>query len=270
MGALAELEAAVAEVPSAVVAFSGGVDSSVVAAAAARVLGERAIAVTAVSAALASGELEGARALASAIGIEHQVVATHELSREGYRRNGRDRCYHCKVELYEVLETVAERRGLATVFSGANADDLGDWRPGLRAAAERGVRHPLVEAGLGKAEVRAIARELGLPNAAKPASPCLSSRLPYGTPVEVPTLRQVDRAETALKRLGYRELRVRHFGSLARVELGPDDLRRATRVEGRRALEDAVCASGYAEVRVEPLVSGSLNRLGRSLPIVGT
>ncbi|HEU4527778.1 MAG TPA: ATP-dependent sacrificial sulfur transferase LarE [Actinomycetota bacterium] len=270
MGAIAELEATLAGVPSAVVAFSGGVDSSVVAAAAARVLGDRAVAVTAVSPALASGELDGARAVAQAIGIEHQAVATHELSSEGYRRNGRDRCYHCKVELYEVLDAVARRRGLAAVLSGANADDLGDWRPGLRAAAERGVRHPLVEAGLGKVEVRAIARDLGLPNAAKPASPCLSSRLPYGTPVEVPTLRQVDRAESALKRLGFRDLRVRHFGPLARVELGPEDLPRATTVEGRRALEDAVRAAGYAEVRVEPFVSGSLNRIGRPLPIVGT
>jgi uncharacterized protein len=270
MGALSELEATLAEVPSAMVAFSGGVDSSVVAAAASRVLGERAVAVTAVSAALASGELDGARAVARAIGIEHQVVATHELSREGYRRNERDRCYHCKVELYAVLDALAERRGLAVVLSGANADDLGDWRPGLRAAAERGVRHPLVEAGLGKAEVRAVARELGLPNAAKPASPCLSSRLPYGTPVEVPTLRQVDRAEGALKRLGYRELRVRHFGALARVELGPEDLSRAAPADARRALEDAVRAAGYAEVRVEPLESGSLNRVGRALPIVRT
>ncbi|HEU4354431.1 MAG TPA: ATP-dependent sacrificial sulfur transferase LarE [Actinomycetota bacterium] len=270
MGALAELEATVGRVPSAVVAFSGGVDSSVVAAAAARALGERAVAVTAVSPALASGELDSARAVARTIGIEHQVVATDELSREGYRRNGRDRCYHCKVELYEVLDAVAERRGLAAVLSGANADDLGDWRPGLRAAAERGVRHPLVEAGLGKAEVRTIARELGLPNAAKPASPCLSSRLPYGTPVDIPTLRQVDRAEAALKRLGYRELRVRHFGPLARVELGPDDLSRAAAADARRALEDALRAAGYEHVRVESFVSGSLNRIGRPLPIVGT
>ena len=270
MGALAELEAALAQVPSAVVAFSGGVDSSVVAAAASRVLGERAVAVTAVSPALAIGELEGARAIARAIGIEHQVVATDELSREGYRRNGRDRCYHCKVELYEALDTVAERRGLAAVLSGANADDLGDWRPGLRAASEHGVRHPLVEAGLGKAEVRTIARDLGLPNAAKPASPCLSSRLPYGTPVDVPTLQQVDRAESALRRLGYRELRVRHFGSLARVELGREDLPHAATAAGRRALEDAVRGAGYAEVRVDPFVSGSLNRIGRPLPIVGT
>lgn len=269
MDALAELETAMASIPSAVVAFSGGVDSSVVAAAASRVLGDEAVAVTAVSPALASGELDGARAVARAIGIEHEVVTTDELAREDYRRNDRDRCYHCKVELYEVLGAVAERRGLAVVLSGANADDLGDWRPGLRAAAERGVRHPLVEAGLGKAEVRTIARELALPNAEKPASPCLASRLPYGTPVEIAVLAQVDRAEAALKRLGHREVRVRHFGTLARVELGPEELTRASTGEGRDAVEAAMRSAGYAEVEIELFASGSLNRIRRPLPIVG-
>lgn len=268
MDALAELEAVLATVPSAVVAFSGGVDSSVVAAAASRVLGERAVAVTAVSPALASGELDGARSVARAIGIEHEVVTTDELAREGYRRNDRDRCYHCKVELYDVLGAVAARRGFGMVLSGANADDLGDWRPGLRAAAERGVRHPLVEAGLGKAEVRDIAHALGLPNAQKPASPCLASRLPYGTPVDPEVLAQVDRAETALKRLGYRELRVRHFGTLARVELGAEDLVRANTDEGGRTLDAAVRSAGYGDVEIGTFESGSMNRIGRPLPIV--
>jgi uncharacterized protein len=270
MDALAELEAVVASIPSAVVAFSGGVDSSVVAAAASRVLGERAVAVTAVSPALASGELDGARAVARAIGIEHEVVTTDELAREGYRRNDRDRCYHCKVELYEVLSAVAERRGFSVLLSGANADDLGDWRPGLRAAAERGVRHPLVEAGLGKAEIREIAHTLGLPNADKPASPCLASRLPYGTAVEVEVLAQVDRAEVALKRLGFRELRVRHFGPLARVELGAEDLRRARVDEDRGLVEAAVRTAGYVDVEIGEFSSGSLNRIRRPLPIVQT
>ena len=270
MDALAELEAVVASIPSAVVAFSGGVDSSVVAAAASRVLGERAVAVTAVSPALASGELDGARAVARAIGIEHEVVTTDELAREGYRRNDRDRCYHCKVELYEVLSAVAERRGFSVLLSGANADDLGDWRPGLRAAAERGVRHPLVEAGLGKAGIREIAHTLGLPNADKPASPCLASRLPYGTAVEVEVLAQVDRAEVALKRLGFRELRVRHFGPLARVELVAEDLRRARVDEDRGLVEAAVRTAGYVDVEIGEFSSGSLNRIRRPLPIVQT
>ena len=268
MDPLAELERVLVPVSSAVVAFSGGVDSSVVAAAAARVLGDRAVAVTAVSAALASGELDGARAVARAIGIEHEVVTTDELARGAYRRNERDRCYHCKTELYEVLGAVAERRGSEAVLSGANVDDLGDWRPGLRAAAERGVRHPLVEAGLGKTDVRAIARELRLPNAEKPASPCLASRLPYGTPVDLEVLAKVDRAEAALKRLGYRELRVRHFGPRARVELGAQDLPRARTDEGRRIVEAAMWAAGYADIEIEPFESGSLNRIARSLPIV--
>ncbi len=270
MGPLAELEATLRGVPSAIVAYSGGVDSSVVAAAAARVLGERALAVTAVSAALASGELDGARAVARSIGIAHEVVRTDELAREGYRRNGRDRCYHCKDELYGVLGELAGRRGYAVVVSGANVDDLGDWRPGLRAAAEHGVRHPLVEAGLGKAQVRAIARTLGLPNAAKPASPCLASRLPYGTPVDPEVLERVDRAELALKRLGLRELRVRHFGPLARVELGETDLARAGTPSGRRAIEAAVLGAGYARLEIAPFRSGSLNGLRRPLPIVRT
>src|SRR3954470_4360520 len=148
MPTLAELEATIATVPSALIAFSGGVDSSLVAAASARVLGERALAVTAVSPALATGELDGARAVATAVGIAHRVISTDELAREGYRRNGADRCYHCKSELYDRLAVLAHADGYGATFSGANVDDLGDWRPGLRAAAEHDVRHPLVESGV--------------------------------------------------------------------------------------------------------------------------
>ena len=154
MPALDDLEATIASAPSALVAFSGGVDSSLVAAAAARVLGERALAVTAVSPALATGELDGARAVAAAVGIAHRAISTDELAREGYRRNAADRCYHCKSELYDRLAVLAHSEGFAVTFSGANVDDLGDWRPGLRAAAEHGVRHPLVEAGFRKRDVR--------------------------------------------------------------------------------------------------------------------
>ncbi|HEY6566331.1 MAG TPA: ATP-dependent sacrificial sulfur transferase LarE, partial [Actinomycetota bacterium] len=178
MGPLADLESSVATCSSAIVAFSGGVDSSLVAAASHRVLGARALAVTAVSPALATGELDGARSVARSIGIAHEVILTDELQREGYRRNGRDRCYHCKTELYDSLSALAAERGFATLFSGANADDVGDWRPGLRAATEHAVRHPLIEAGMGKEDVRALARELGIPSSEKPASPCLASRLP--------------------------------------------------------------------------------------------
>ncbi|MER8158268.1 ATP-dependent sacrificial sulfur transferase LarE [Streptomyces sp. NPDC094472] len=258
---LEALTARIGAVGSAVVAFSGGVDSSLVAAVAARALGPRALAVTAVSSALATGELEEARAVAASVGIAHEVVDTAELAREGYRRNDRFRCYHCKSELYDRLDELAARRGYAAVLSGANADDVGDWRPGLRAAAEHGVRHPLLEAGLGKEAVRALARDLAVPTAEKPASPCLASRLPYGTAVSVPVLTQVDRAELALKRLGYRVLRVRHYGRLGKVQLAAEELVRVGDPGERAAVVAAVRAAGYDQVEIDeqPFRSGSLN-----------
>src|SRR3954447_11870080 len=174
MPTLAELEATIATVPSALIAFSGGVDSSLVAAVSARVLGERALAVTAVSPALATGELDGARSVAAAVGIAHRAISTDELAREGYRRNGADRCYHCKSELYDRLAALAAAEGFAATFSGANVDALGDWRPGLRAAAEHDVRHPLVEAGFAKRAVRGLAAALDIPSADNAPTACLA------------------------------------------------------------------------------------------------
>ena len=261
MTRIEELEARIAELGSAVVAFSGGVDSSLVACLAGRALGERALAVTAVSPALATGELDGAREVARTVGITHEVITTDELAREGYVANGRDRCYHCKTELYDRLSALAARRGFAALLSGANADDLGDWRPGLAAAAEHGVHHPLLEAGVGKEEVRELARTLRIPSAEKPASPCLASRLPYGTPVDPETLARIDRAELALKRLGYGVLRVRHHGTLGRVQIGADELQQALTPAGRARVVAAVRAAGYEHVEIdqEPFRSGSLN-----------
>jgi pyridinium-3,5-biscarboxylic acid mononucleotide sulfurtransferase len=259
MNTVTELEARIGRLKSALVAFSGGVDSSLVACLAARALGDRAIAVTAVSPALATGELDGAQSVARAVGIRHETITTAELAREGYRRNDVDRCYHCKSELYDRLAELAARRGYAAVLSGANADDTGDWRPGLQAAHEHGVFHPLLESGLGKDDVRAMARALGVPSAEKPASPCLASRIPYGTEVDPAVLRRIDRAELALKRLGFRVLRVRHHDRLGRVELGADELIRA--LEDPGPVLEAVLQAGYeqAEIDERPFTSGSLN-----------
>jgi uncharacterized protein len=253
-GPLTSLEARIRPLGSAVVAFSGGVDSSVVAALAHRALGDRALAVTAVSPSVAAGELDGARRVASHIGIAHEVVSTNELARPGYVANGRDRCYFCKTELYDVL---AARYPGVTLLSGANADDQGDWRPGLKAAAEHGVVHPLHD--VTKAQVRELARELRLPSAEKPATPCLASRIPYGTSVDPETLAQIDRAEQAVRALGFPVLRLRHHGILGRLEVDAPDLQRALAIEDE--LTHAIKAAGYthAVIDTKPFRSGRLN-----------
>ncbi len=260
---LADLVESVRPLGSAVVAFSGGADSALVAWAAARALGERALAVTARSESLAPGEPEAARALAARIGIRQEEIAYSELAIPGYAANSPERCYLCKGELFTRLAALAGARGFAVVLDGTNADDLGDFRPGRRAAAERSVRSPLAELGWGKEAVRAALRELDLPVWSKPSSPCLSSRVPYGEPVTREKLEQIARAEAALHELGFADLRVRHHGSTARIELPKAEMARVLADGLAAEIVRRVRAAGFAFVALdlEGLRSGSLNRL---------
>ncbi|MBI4467884.1 MAG: ATP-dependent sacrificial sulfur transferase LarE [Acidobacteria bacterium] len=221
---LVRLRGLIKELESVAVAFSGGVDSSVVLKVAYDCLGERAVGVTAISESLPAGELEQAQALAREIGVRHVMVQSRELSNPDYLANTMARCFHCKDEVYSQIHEWAGRNGYAKVLDGFNADDLADHRPGHDAGLKLGVRSPLLEAGLNKQAVRALARSLGLPVADKPALACLSSRIPYGTPVTIEALRQVDRAETQLRSLGLTQVRVRHFGPVARIEVLPAEI----------------------------------------------
>jgi uncharacterized protein len=246
------------------VAYSGGVDSAVVAKAAHEALGDRTVAVTAVSQSLASGELEEARELAQRIGIRHQVMKTEEFADPNYLRNNPDRCYFCKSELYGRLSDMLRVLDVDVIASGANRDDAGDHRPGMKAAAENGVRHPLQECGLGKAEVRALAKAWDLPAWDKPATPCLSSRIAYGEEVSPERVQMVDEAEQWLRAKGLRLLRVRyHKGDLARVEVPVEELSRLASPAVRDELVPAFKALGfkYVTLDLEGFRSGSLNAL---------
>ena len=242
-----------------VVAFSGGADSAFLAAVAHRVLGAGAHAVTAVSPSLAGDEEAECRSLATEWQLRWTPVTTHEMERAAYRLNDIDRCYHCKAELMDVVVPIAEREA-ATVVLGVNLDDLGDHRPGQRAAHEQGAVFPLVDAGFTKAMVREASRRLGLRTWDKPAAACLASRIPYGTEVSVGLLTRIDRAESALRRLGFRELRVRHYDHTARIEVPVDDL--GAVVARRDEVVAALTACGYRYVTLdlEGLRSGNLNR----------
>lgn len=262
------LLALLASFGSCAVAMSAGVDSTVVAQAAFLALGDRALAVTATSASLASGELDEARALAQRIGIRHVVVETSEFARDAYRRNEPDRCYHCKTELYTRLAGLAETLEVAVVANGANVDDLGDYRPGMTAAAEHRVRSPLVDCGFTKSDVRALAEHWHLPVWNKPASPCLSSRIAYGQEVTPARTQMIDQAERYLRTLGLRELRVRyHGGDLARIEVPVGEVARLTDSALREPLVAEFLRLGFKYVTLDLVGfrSGSLNAL---LPIV--
>lgn len=257
--ALAALEAELRQYDSALVAYSGGVDSALVAVVANRVLGERALAVTAASPSLPPRELEAATAFASAQGFRHRVVKTEEMDNPSYTENPSNRCYFCKDELFTKLDAIARDESYAVVLDGFNQDDRGDYRPGHQAAREHATASPLAAAGLGKELVRAVAKDLGLEVWDKPAAACLSSRIPYGTPVTTQALSSIDKAEIVLHGLGFTAARVRHHDKLARVEVPPAELEWA--FKQRDAIVAGLKDAGYLWVTLdlEGYRMGSLN-----------
>jgi len=252
--------------PSVILGFSGGVDSAYLACVALDAIGTaRFLAVIGRSPSYPDAQWDAARALAEQFGIPVLEVDTHEMRDPRYVANPSNRCYFCKTELWTVLRAVADERGFHTIVDGSNADDTHDWRPGRQAAGEHAVESPLAELGFTKDEIRALSRTRGLPTWSQPSSPCLSSRLPYGSAVTIERLQQVERAETALRALGVAgDLRVRHHGDLARVELAPDALGTWLAAPNLRALVRAVRDAGFARVSVDlrGFRSGSLNVLG--------
>jgi pyridinium-3,5-biscarboxylic acid mononucleotide sulfurtransferase len=252
---------------SALVAYSGGVDSALLLALAREALGDRAVAFTALSPAVAADELAAAREVARLLGATHVERRSGELEDPRYAENPPNRCYFCKTELYTLARLEAQDRGLAAVLSGTNADELADYRPGLVAAGEHGVVQPLAEVGLTKQEIRALSRERGLPTWDKPQQPCLSSRIPYGTRVTAERLAQLAASEMALRKLGLREFRVRYHGDVARIEVGEDDLSRLLDV--RAAAAHAVRAAGFKFVSLdlEPFRTGRLNEAAGLIPL---
>lgn len=257
------LEAGLAALGSVLTAYSGGIDSAYLAWMAHRVLGERALAVIADSASLARSQYRDAVAFAAEQGMRLETVRTEEMDKEDYAANGSDRCFHCKDELFTVLEAERERHGFAAVAYGLNVDDRRDFRPGQKAAVAHRVVAPLADAGLGKAEIRALAREAGLRIWDKPASACLSSRIEYGRRVTPEVLRMVEDAEEGLQRLGLRRFRVRHHGEMARIEIAEEEMAWALRPEFFRKMSAAVRAAGfhYVAVDCDGYRSGSMNEL---------
>jgi uncharacterized protein len=260
-GKLDRLRTILRELPAALVAFSGGVDSTFVLRVAREEIGDGVLALTTTSASLPAHELAEARALAATIGATHLVVATDEVAIDAYARNPIDRCYFCKDNLYRICHAEAARRAIPTILDGVNADDLGDFRPGLKAAAEKQVRHPLVEADMSKRDVRLASAALGLGTWDKPASPCLASRFPYGTAITRQRLGQVESAEAGLRRLGFREFRVRFLEDTARLEIAREEMARCLDPRLRDEVVAAVQDAGFRYVVLDlaGFRSGSLN-----------
>lgn len=251
------------EMERALIAYSGGIDSTLVAKIAYDILGDRALAITAVSPSLLPEDLEEARLQATEIGIPHQEVKTHEMANPNYTSNPVNRCYFCKSELHDTLKPLALEWGYPYVVDGVNADDLQDYRPGIQAAKERGARSPLAEVGMTKLEVRQLAKELGLPWWDKPAQPCLSSRFPYGEEITVEKLQRVGRAEWYLRRLGFKNLRVRSEGDTAKIELPPAEIKEFVATTDLSTLVTQFQAFGflYVTLDLEGYRSGKLNQV---------
>lgn len=243
------------------VAFSAGVDSTFLLKAAHLAIGDHAIALTASSASVPPGELEAAKNFASALGCRHIVLESHELDNPSYSENPVNRCFFCKDELYKICRTEADNLGVKTIVDGTNLDDLMDHRPGLQAADQWGVRHPLVEAEMTKNDIRRYSRELNLPTWDKPSSPCLSSRFPYGVAIDLEKLKRVGACEVLLKQLGFREFRVRYHGDLARIEIGAGEMERIFEKEIRDAIVRRFKEVGfsYVSLDLQGFRSGSLN-----------
>ena len=260
---LGQLKTIFAEMEQALIAYSGGVDSTLVAKIAYDVLGDRAIAVTAVSPSLLPEELEDAQVQAAEIGITHKIIDTHEMDNPNYTANPVNRCYFCKSELHDTLKPLATQLGYPYVVDGVNADDLRDYRPGIQAAKERGVRSPLAEVGVTKAEVRQLSQQLSLPWWDKPAQPCLSSRFPYGEEITINKLQRVGRAEIYLRRLGWQNLRVRSDGDTARIELSPEKIKEFVLTMDLQAIVAAFQSYGfvYVTLDLEGYRSGKLNQV---------
>ncbi|HIK26868.1 MAG: ATP-dependent sacrificial sulfur transferase LarE [Oscillatoriaceae bacterium SKW80] len=260
---LEKVQAIFAEMERALIAYSGGIDSTLVAKIAHDVLGERALAVTAVSPSLLPEDLEEARIQAAEIGIAHELVETHEMANPNYTANPVNRCYFCKSELHDTLKPLALERGYPYIVDGVNADDLHDYRPGIQAAKERGVRSPLAEAAISKAEVRQLAKQLGLPWWDKPAQPCLSSRFPYGEEITIAKLQRVGRAERYLRNLGLKNLRVRSEGNTARIELPPEQIKEFIFTTDLPKLVQTFQEYGfiYVTLDLEGYRSGKLNQV---------